>query len=358
MIIMIAMQYIRAAEMSCPQYFDEEKFVSARNLVLDGYVSYRQKQEEQRRLIEEKAFVKSLVEAMTRMPQATSITFTDRSSKDMPHALQILTDKAELTRVLTGPETWRSIERSPGGVVGELLPVRLLCDLPIALAAAGRPLKGINVCCYPIASGHSMLCPSTQEVPGWGTLRNAFSKLEVLKFGQGGGNMTQCGVIPGAFGPGDWEYINNYIDAMLARPCLREICLSLYAFCRCTSRATPTHLEDYNADFAISRLQSMRMRRAELSGLVLNGNTLRKFCDSLDDDLAYLSLNSIRLLGGSWGGARDVISKRFSKRCREGEYTIRLGDLVGEEYRRGSAYDPNSGQRIDHFLSEDWAAAL
>jgi hypothetical protein len=132
---------------------------------------------------------------------------------------------------------------------------------------------------------------------------------------------------------------------MLASPYLREVYLSFSAFGRWTSRATPTHPENYTADVAISQLQSTGIRRAELSGLVLNGNTLRIFCDTLDDDLMYLSLNSIRLSGGSWGGARDIISKRFAKRCREGECTIRLGD---KEYSGGSVYDPNSGRGIEH----------
>lgn len=170
--------------------------------------------------------------------------------------------------------------------------------------------------------------------------------------------MTQCGVIPGTVGPGEWKYTDKYIGAMLASPYLREVYLSFSAFSRWTSPATPTHPENYTADVAISQLQSTGIRWAELSGLVLNGNTLRKFCDTLDDDLAYLSLNSIRLSGGSWGGAREVISKRFAKSYREGECTIRLGDLVGEEYSGGSAYGPSSGQGIDHFLSDDWAVAF
>jgi hypothetical protein len=97
----------------------------------------------------------------------------------------LLNNTEELSRSMTTPHDWRTIEELEGEV--ELVPAKIISELPIAIHRAGSTLREIHINCFPVRSNYSMICPDRQDRlnPAWADLDAACQHLDEFRFGSG-----------------------------------------------------------------------------------------------------------------------------------------------------------------------------
>jgi hypothetical protein len=151
------------------------------HLFVQGHQEYIQRHEEQFQLITDGSFVERLASAMSRMAHCSSIHFVDDvDCYSMPENVSPLAfrdDARELARFMTSPLSWGYINHLPGGA--EILPAKLLWELPIALHKAGLTLRAMLIRTFP----HPNCCPVSYPI-SWTNLYDSCQHLRVFSLEQ------------------------------------------------------------------------------------------------------------------------------------------------------------------------------
>jgi hypothetical protein len=227
----------------------------------------------------------------------------------------ILNDIEELSRFLTTPQGWSTIETLEGGA--ELVPAKILSELPIAIHKAGTTLRQIHIDYFPVTSACSMVCPDRQDRldPAWADLQAACRHLEKFDF-QGG-----------FLGEGFRDYrlllaeeqtsIGKYLGAMLSGHSIEVVNLNFWSF------------GWYRIGSVLGAMKRPRIREARISNVLLNQDALEEFYSGLGYRLELISLHTVELMRGSWAGALDILREKVSSRCLEKKCAIEFTGLTG-----------------------------
>ena len=267
-------------------------------ILREGYNEFRRLREEQLRLLQDSSFANTLALAVSRMPNARSLTFLYEEHDETPDAADsasLLTNDEILSQFMARPLRQQTIKNGPEtvGDYPEFEAARLLWQVPVALYKKGAALTEILLSELPLYGNYSMLCPQGQT--SWHDLGAACSNLEVF-------TCENARHWAGANEPLQGEdkiHFDNYVGTILSQCGQRLRVLELdYGV---PSRGTDT------ADPVVSRLSAMpRIRRLGLRNMELQRQTFHALCSGLGNGLESLSLTHVELIPDDRGWERSV----------------------------------------------------
>jgi hypothetical protein len=291
---------------------------------------YRQKHEEQLQLITDGSFVNSLASSMFRMARCSTVHFVDGNeghyvSTHLRDQALLLNNIEELSRFMTTPQNWRTIEELEGGA--ELVPAKLLSELLIAIHKAGTILREIYISCFPVTSNWSVVCPDRQHQlnPSWADLHAACQHLQKFEFG--GGRMTERPVQYKRLFAEEQTFIDKYLGAVLSSQTLEVVDLNFWAF------------GHYHIGSVLGATEWPRLKQARITDISISQDELEKFCSRLGYRLELIFLHSIELLRGSWSGALDMLREKVLSRCLEMKCRVEFIGLTGGEFGKEKRRD-------------------
>lgn len=321
-----------------------------RRVLRQGYEEYRQKHEEQFRLISDGSFVNSLAASMSRMPHASSLKLAD--GLDCYPTLYtsdtaVLNDTDALARLLVSPHDWEAIEKLDGGA--ELVPAKLLSELPIAIHRAGVGLRHLDVCCFPVRNNYSMVCPDRLDPanPAWTDLHAACQGLETFAFGRGGMN---CLPIRKSHIPAEERaHIDNYLAAMLSGQRLEVVALHLRSFA--FNDGQTDKRDHYRLSPVLASAEWPHAQDVTIMNVALDQADLEGLCNGLGYHMGNIYLCDMQLKSGSWSNALDALRDRLAPRCTQGMCKVSFYDLTGGEFGEPEVKETDPSDWMD---SEDW----
>ncbi|KAH8812186.1 hypothetical protein F5884DRAFT_898498 [Xylogone sp. PMI_703] len=278
-----------------------------------SHEEYRRKHEEQLQLIMDGSFVNIIALSMSRMPNCYFMHFVDIMEDylypyvDEPTLL--LNNIEEFAPVMTSPPDWRAVERLQG--VTELVPAKLLSELPIAINNAGVILKEINITAFPLLTNYSVICPNHDDLlnPAWPALREACRYIEKFEFGTGG--LYNALARYNNHAAEEQISINNYFHAMLSSQNLKTVRLNLGRY-TLDEDGGSKRTGWFHIGSVLATINWPQIRCVRLQEVSINQDELEKFCNGLGNGLRELSLSGVHLLTGSWVGVLDILREKIS----------------------------------------------
>ncbi|OBT68293.1 hypothetical protein VE03_02238 [Pseudogymnoascus sp. 23342-1-I1] len=291
-------EYTRAADKGAisPEYL---------HLLLQGHQEYIQKHEEQFQLITDGSFVERLASAMSRMAHCASLHFVDDvdcySTLDDVSPLVFRDDAREFSRFMTAPLSWSEIRHLK---VGEILPAKLLWELPIALHKAGLILRAMLIHTFP----HPDWCPAIYPAT-WTNLYDACHHLRIFRLegiSLGRSSETSDPVLGRGL-----AFVERYIGTVLSSEDFELINL------RFRDSAVGDDVASYRVGLLPEAINWPRIKKLSISYISLSQDELEKFCCGLGYMVEDIRLNNIDLRSGSWAGALDMLRERVPKKRQE-----------------------------------------
>lgn len=178
--------------------------IECTRIAREGRFAYLWGHLEQRQLIETGSFARGLAASLSRMPQFDTLVIDNQDSYSGPAGQY----QASVESV-GAPFTWQEIEANYHS--GDLEPVSLLCELPVAIHAAGRSLKRFMLRGFPVRSRDiRLLAPAGEgsSFPAWDDLRDA---LQSVKYVQ----LQDCREVhPNPLN--EWDHLDHYINIVVS----------------------------------------------------------------------------------------------------------------------------------------------
>ena len=308
-----------------------------KQLLYQCHEEYRRKHDDQYRLLTDGSFVRTLAAAVSRMTSLRSLAFFDHLDRplddffDRSGVTILANDTESLRRLLVMPQDWAAIEEMDP--TPELLPAKLLWELPIAIYERGQQLREVAVSALPLKSNFDMLCPHSRDEiqPAWDRLQAAFRCIQRVNVGSRG-NMN-CQDIRLQHLPAEKQaYIDKYLTALLSGPCLEVIDIDLYALSLNDGRFP----SEINAKDGLYRIGSVlasvccpHLRRLDLSHVSFRQEEFEKFLRGLGDRLEYIALYEVGVLDGGWERPLNVLRERLLSGRSCGECSVKFDSLRG-----------------------------
>lgn len=305
-----------------------------------GYENYRNGHQEQLHLINTGSFVASLAATMAKLPLTASLIF--EGTKDHhrawasgfqdPTELTEATPSLLLTWVIescycTGSSlSLRQIEHLELGA--ELLPAKILTELPITLHKTGVRLRRLDIRVFPSSENCVILRPFktykgdenvvttsdrqlelTTPGPAWEDLRAASQNLEVFWFGQRGIKLeyNRCEVRPSGKSS---DCVDAFLSCVLSSPVLEDLSLNM-AYFRQTVSLT-SRAECYPLGSVLDGLPELRnIRYLGLSRIQVKGRQLARFLRKLGSKLEMVKMNAVEL-AGQWEVMEEILKEKLT----------------------------------------------
>jgi hypothetical protein len=334
------MSRLRREWTSYPELPEGETPSEYQRLLLRGHKEFRRMHEEQRLLLEDGFYARSIASAIARMGNVRSFRLVPWQRDNYEEEFfrgrarrRMLKDTEMLIRYLASPFSWTETE----GVreePPELACVKLVWELPIALHRAGASLTELSMDALQLSRNAPMLCPRFPDAPehaAWDELSAACEQLEIFEVE---GTRMECPDTPYDPFPKEAKfYVDKYLASVLAR-CgdrLRWLHLDLkYSWYH------PLGYTGYYAGPVIGALQGFsRAHVLVLEGVQLRQAELEALFDMLGHgDLTELRLSYIRLQNGSWADAVDILRQKLAlaETNAPGELDVSVGRLLGGEF--------------------------
>ncbi|KAK3314544.1 hypothetical protein B0H66DRAFT_627109 [Apodospora peruviana] len=300
-------------------------------ILLRVYDELGRKHEEQARLIADGTFATWLRRPCCvydlLYPCASSASSIDFDGKA---AVRVLNTKDGLFQFAITPLKWEEIELLEGGA--ELLPARLLSTLPTAMHRAGRDLRHSQICCFPLRSNHSALCPS--DVPtdsAWDGLVAAFQQLASFWFGHHG-SLSVRGLRPEHLPADQQAFIDRYLSAVLSGHRLEAIDLDFHSFALHDGEKRDGLY--YRVDAALGTPDWPRIKILSIAKISLHQAALDKLCAGVGNGLEHMRMRDVDMLSGEWAAALDMLRNRMVGRCRDGRCRFILSGAFGANLER------------------------
>ncbi|PVH72827.1 hypothetical protein DL98DRAFT_520286 [Cadophora sp. DSE1049] len=319
--------------------YPDEKRLEYQQILVEGHDAYRKKHEEQLGLLADGSFVNRLAASMSRMIHSVSLGFIDTIEYSPDPYFEdptlLSTNMDHLRQLMTKPHDWAIIEKLEGEP--ELLPAKLLSELPIAIHKAGVRLRDVNVGCFPLKVNQSMVCPDRRDPfnPAWSDLRAACQPISKFDFGSGSMNSQPLRYehLP-ADQQGDMD---QYLGAMLSGQSLETVRLDFHAFGINDGRGKeePHHIGKLLETVLLPSISSLQLG----GGAAMNQNELEKFCSGLGCGLTSLHLYRMELSSGSWAGVLDILRDKVGTRCLEDRCKVSGVSLTGGEFGKKEPRD-------------------
>lgn len=301
-----------------------------------SHKEYQRKHEEQLQLIKDGSFVDTLASSISRMANCTALKFIDTTEEGILSYMDdptILLNETALVKFMTAPEAWKKIEKIEGA---ELLPAKILSELPIAAHKAGVKLRALYLSCLPLRSNFSMLCPDRpDELNPWADLHAACQSLQTFAMGCDG-NMKYQPSRDTHHLPEDQAYINHYFGALLSSQSLEFVNIDLWCFTTTNSEVVQPL---YRAGSILNAASSPCIKRVYIRHISLSQCELEKFCRQLGPSVEDVYLHDVELLSGSWIGVLDILREKVLSSCYTGEIHVYFNELKGGEFASGKKHD-------------------
>lgn len=319
-------EYIRQPDVAST----DEDTLRYQEILRQGYEEFRQKHEEQSRLIMDGSFVETLASAISRMGQFTSLYLVDEV--DLCYYVRRLagdptrmsTHPNELPLLMAVPLDWATIEDLEGGA--ELPPAKILSELPIAIHKAGATIPELLIRCFPTANNYPMIRPGYGlNNPAWLVdLRAASQHLTEFFLSPTPDPMHDRHVRPEEF-----PLIRQYFCAVLSGQAIEHVFLEF-------SRLSGYDGSKYYIGAVLATVNWPCLATFVMSGVSLDQGTLENFFRKLDGArMQRLHLYDVELLEGSWAGALDILREKVASRFLDGECDVEFQRLGGGGFESG-----------------------
>lgn len=295
-----------------------------------GHEDYRQKHEEQLRIITDGSFVNILASSISRMAPYRSLHFITKIGHYIgPYILDpthLLNNKEELSQFMSTPQDWQTIGELEGKT--ELLAAKILSELPIAIYKAGTLMRDININCFPPTRCYSMICPDCHDQfnPSWADLNAACQHLQKIRFNETSYD-TGCSPLLAE----EQAVIAKYLGAIFSSESVEDVSLEFSAF-HSSNRSYGSAKASYRIGSVLSATNWPHIKRVCIRHVSLNQDDLEKFCNALGDRLETVYLHGIELLSGSWAGALDILRQKVLSRCLDMKRRVVFLSLTGGEF--------------------------
>ncbi|KAF4463338.1 hypothetical protein FALBO_9825 [Fusarium albosuccineum] len=297
-------------------------------LLGDGYQEYARLHQEQAQLIKDGTFVEKLASLLSRSKRSKSLLIRDTSAcyckswTARDGFYDTFAKPRDFCKFLASADKWGTLEDVHNAV--GLPQIKILSELPIAMYNAGMPLRCLTIRCLPRDSNYSMLCPGNYISPNataWQDLGAACQQLETLKLGYDIRPYRRLGV------PAEGRaYIEKYVGAVSSGQQLRSVNLRLDAFGFGGWAEDTCHL-----GAAVRSINWPQAEEVHIRGLAMTQAELEGFCSGLGRRMRDFTLESIKLLDGSWVPAIRVLRQKLAARCTDKACRVHLEDLTGRE---------------------------
>ncbi|OBT65908.1 hypothetical protein VE03_05445 [Pseudogymnoascus sp. 23342-1-I1] len=302
-----------------------------RQVLWRGHEEYRRKHDEQFRLIIDGSFVDILASAISRMRYSISLQFEDKTSSDSDldrysDPTLVSTYPENLSRFMVSSSDWQTIEGIEGGA--ELLPARILFELPIAIHKAGATTSVMEFHRIPNINNYSTVSPGLpNNSPAWSDLRAACQHLTEFELRSGHQPKLYHNLLPEVQAP-----MYEYLSAILSGPNIEVLHLSLCPFKLNEDGRSEAH-DLYRMGTILATANWPRIKRIWISNVSLLHSELESFCRGLDGSrMESLHFRDMELLGGGWAVVLDILRERLSSRCLDGKCKVYFADLEGGEF--------------------------
>jgi hypothetical protein len=341
-----------------------------RRVLADAYKEYCLRHAEQTRLITGGSFVNNLAVTVARLPQAASLALVDEAYNGwddwgdwdgcITRPKYLLTHLNEFFRYLSSPDSWQQIHQIDGPPhPPEILPTRILSELPIAIHKAGTQLRGLRICVLPVthlqdltpleanlSDGTEM--PDREDlsggpVPLWDDLRAACLNLDTLHIDANTevcGCPTSGGTLVEGSGVNDMDALDclgTFLSCLVSSPGLKDLRVELDGYsllhynkssydnyeldtflgavpnlplirsvALCSVRATPKQFAKFCRGLGVGSLESIELKKVQI----------------LDDDVDWEDENTQKTIDGGWEMITDILKERSAALCGNGGFAL------------------------------------
>lgn len=308
---------------------------------------YQQQHKQQLQLITDGSFVNSLALSISRMPRWNSLHFVDGVDRPLhpffqPHRKEptlLLNNIEAFAPFMTAPLNWRTIETLPGGA--ELVPAKILYELPIAIHRSGAKLTDLHISCLPVLTNYSRLYPEHHDHlnPVMSNFQTACQHLK--RFELGWGSMDHGTNRPTSVQAQDRASINKYLGTILSSRSLEDVRLKLSVYA--TDKDQVNDSGGYRLSPVLGAINWPCIKQVSILDVSLGHHGLEKFFNGLGHSLQEISLSGVRLRSGSWATALDILRNKVLSRDSATRCKVRFSRLTGGEF--GKARKRNMFER-------------
>ena len=309
--------------------YPDEKRIEYQQILREGHEEYRKKHEEQLRLIVDGSFADRLAASMSRMFHVDSLGFVD-TINTIPdpyfHDPTLLsTNMDHLRRLMTKPHDWSTIEHLDGEP--ELLPAKLLSEIPIAIHKAGVRIRDLSIDCFPLKQNQALVCPNWQELssPAWPEFRAACQSLSKFDF-----SLSRQPLRLENLPEDQHNAMDQYLSAILSAQSLENVHFGFRVFSINDGhrKQGPHNIGRLLQDLRLSGIKSLQIG----GDATLSQRELETFCKGLGNNLSRLYFHSIDLSDGSWAGVLDILREKVGARGLDGRCNFTVASLTGGEF--------------------------
>ncbi|CAG9990913.1 unnamed protein product [Clonostachys byssicola] len=302
-----------------------------KQILLQGHEIFRERYEAQQKLIETGLFVETIADLIRQIPNTVSLSLVDRfppKSYRERKDISLLVNKEELLPFLTSPFNWSDLWTMPDPP--QLIPARILTELPIAIHKSGRSLRHLHLGCIPVEHGFEQLDPGTDGF-SWSQLREACQQLEV--FDLKGPQMNLLPFRPESIPLPSRQFLVEFFGAILSSNKLQDVNLGL--LCLGVNNGRDNDREWCPLGAIFRNISWPNIRKVRVSDIGFSQDELDQFCSGLGFGLEKLSLGSFQLRSGSWVDAIDMLHERVAVRHATPGFWCYFSGMIGGEFGGG-----------------------
>lgn len=332
----------------CQEPGDERHIRTYRQLLHQAHEEYRQRHEDQVRLVTDGSFVSRLAKGLSRTGHGISLMITDEAWTDRGRLhhdeAKILIDNERLYRFLMAPFDWRAVEGLYGDGV-EIVPARLLSQFPIALRKLGGSLTNFSISCFPVRRGFQVICPDDGGLtsPAWDDLRLACLDLRTFEFGRIG--LNHLSLRDQHPIDEDCACINKFFGMALSGNNLERVHINMYSLG--LSDSSSTWKDWYPLGPVLSSVDWPKIKLLQLQNLSFKtAAELEALCSTIARQAPGAFLTTIELKKGKWMRALDILREGFAPGFSKTKLNFSLVRPTGGEFGK-------KVRRPDNVL--DWA---
>ena len=279
-------------------------------LLQRAHEEYQSRAADQKKLLGNQDFVRSVATAISRMPLATRLEFAEFDCQGGRYkrtgSFREGDDEYFMWQILL-PMTWDLGRKwglgTPHGHV--------LVDLPIAVHETGSVLKGLDLEISSLPESHEVLTIAETR-----KLSTAVQQVKNMHIRMQDYHLAES---ESAHTPAYLEYCHQYIHALSNTDSIERIFLDLGCF----------SAEDMRPLTDLGSLMTFRLweNLVDVSwrSVALYQTDLNRFFQLLQKPLQYLHLGSVRLLSGSWSETLEILHSAPTG------YHVTLSDPLGAE---------------------------
>lgn len=297
----------------------DEKHVSYEKLLRQCYEEYRDRHEEQYRMLTDGSFAGALAAAISRMPSLQQLSFVDHWERERPAppmaAVAMLdNDFEKLRQLLVAPRDWQAIENMDPTL--DILPARLLWELPIAIHERGKQLRELLVTTLPNRGKcDMMMMPSPRDVERLRAACRFLQRVIITRTHR----WSMYYLFPTDMPAEKRAGIDTYLAAVLSGPNVERVDMDLRMVCD----------KLYPIGSVLAAVRWPRLRCLELRYASFRQEELEAFFGNLGGRMESILFVYVGVVEGGWARPLDVLRGRLSRHGSPGKCRVKFLPLRG-----------------------------